>query len=75
MMRYHCAMCKFYLVRFLSYGVANPLFETKHVEGGGFRDQARCFVCGSLDRERLIYTYLKHHTFFKNAFYHPSLCA
>jgi SAM-dependent methyltransferase len=62
--QYQCPMCKFYLARFTPYGVANPLFEAKQVVGGGFRDQARCFVCGSLDRERLIYMYLKHHTRF-----------
>lgn len=59
-------MCKFYLARFIPYGVVNSLFDVKQVVGGGFRDQARCFVCGSLDRERLIYMYLKHHTRFLN---------
>jgi len=63
-LRFQCPMCRYYLATFQPYGVDKPVLEAKQVVGGGLREQARCLVCGSLDRERLIYMYLKHHTHF-----------
>jgi SAM-dependent methyltransferase len=38
------------------------IFETKKIIGGGYRLNAMCPHCRSLDRERLVYLYLKNKT-------------
>ncbi|MEP0356965.1 methyltransferase domain-containing protein [Paraglaciecola sp.] len=43
-------------------GLKLPLFEDLDIVGGGYRDNAQCLVCGSMDRERLVYLYLKQRT-------------
>jgi SAM-dependent methyltransferase len=43
-------------------GLKLPILKTLDVVGGGHRENAQCLVCGSMDRERLVYLYLKHVT-------------
>lgn len=57
-----CPLCHRPLSTFHPAGVDAPVFQEKQIIGGGLRSDAKCFVCGSLDRERLIYLYLKHFT-------------
>jgi SAM-dependent methyltransferase len=47
---------------FLPYGDDHPVFAKMRVLGAGRRPNARCPVCGSLDRDRLLYLYLLHKT-------------
>ncbi|WP_342804686.1 class I SAM-dependent methyltransferase [Alteromonas sp. M12] len=57
--KHKCPMCNFYMGSFKPYGFDLPVMYEKQVVGGGRRDNARCFICGCLDRERLIYMFLK----------------
>src|SRR4051812_20697585 len=59
---YKCPLCASHLRRFLPFGKAEPVFDKYQIVGGGYRHNARCPVCGSIDRERLIYLYLVHKT-------------
>ena len=58
----YCPFCKAHLGRFLPVGLALPVFEQQHIVGGGLRLDALCPICGSVDRERLVYLYLVHRT-------------
>jgi len=60
--RYRCPLCHSQLRRFLPYGLNIQVLNDNDVIGGGFRKHALCPVCGSLDRERLLYLYLLHKT-------------
>jgi SAM-dependent methyltransferase len=60
--KYRCPFCRATLRTFLPFGLNHPLLVQKNVVGGGLRPQALCPVCGSLDRERLVYLYLKNNT-------------
>lgn len=60
--RYKCPFCHAHLRTFRPLGLAFPVLKEKRVVGGGYRANARCPVCGSTDRERLIYLYLLHKT-------------
>jgi predicted SAM-dependent methyltransferase len=60
--RYKCPLCKHRLRKFLPFGLNFPVLKEKKVIGGGYRQNARCPICGSLDRERLLYLYLLHRT-------------
>jgi SAM-dependent methyltransferase len=52
----------------LPCGLNVPVLREKKVVGGGYRQNALCPVCGSFDRERLLYLYLSQKTdIFKNA--------
>jgi SAM-dependent methyltransferase len=44
----------------LPFGGKAPVLKEKRVVGGGYRLNSICPVCGSSDRERLIYLYLLH---------------
>jgi SAM-dependent methyltransferase len=64
--RYQCPMCHYPLGSFKPYGYDLPALDERQVIGGGRREHAKCYICGCLDRERLIFMYLKYHTqFFK----------
>lgn len=54
--RYECPFCQGKFKRFRPYGVNNPVL--KNVIGGGYRLNAICPRCKSLDRDRLYYLYL-----------------
>ncbi|WP_271252885.1 class I SAM-dependent methyltransferase [Pseudanabaena sp. Chao 1811] len=67
--RYHCPLCDSSLETFLPFGLDFPVLKEKSIIGGGQRDHALCPNCGSLDRERLVYLYLKNKT---NIFEQPT---
>lgn len=60
--RCRCPMCGARLRRFLPHGKTYPVLEELDVVGGGRREQARCPVCRSIDRERLVHLYLREMT-------------
>lgn len=60
--RYNCPICDSNLRRFRPYGFKFPVLAEKKVIGGGYRLNARCPVCRSADRERLLYLYLSNKT-------------
>lgn len=60
--RYECPFCHSQLRTFLPSGLKSPVLSEKKVVGGGYRLNAACPVCGSLERERLLYLYLLHKT-------------
>ncbi|MFA3790612.1 class I SAM-dependent methyltransferase [Aliiglaciecola sp. SL4] len=57
-----CPFCCRPQRNFMPAGLKSPLFEEMDIVGGGYRSNAKCLVCGSMDRERLIYLYLKNKT-------------
>ena len=54
-----CAFCGEVRDAFLPFGGISPVLEELRVVGGGRRPNAKCPVCGSLDRERAVYIFLK----------------
>lgn len=60
--RYQCPFCKSHLRTFHPAGLKVPVLKEIMVVGGGYRLNARCPVCYSHDRERLLYLYLLHKT-------------
>ena len=60
--RHFCPFCNSRLRIFLPNGIDFPVLKEKRVVGGGFRLNVLCLVCGSFDRERLVYLYLLHKT-------------
>ena len=60
--RYKCPFCRAHLKTFLPSGRHFPVLKEKHVIGGGYRQNALCPICGSMDRERLLYLYLYYET-------------
>jgi SAM-dependent methyltransferase len=60
--RYQCPICNSRLRTFLPFGFNFPVLEEKKVVAGGYRQNALCPVCGSLDRWRLLYLYLLRKT-------------
>src|SRR5215831_15480709 len=59
-LRYQCPMCRAHLKAFLSGGECHAVLTKKSIVGGGWRSNAVCPVCGSWDRDRLAYLYLKN---------------
>jgi len=58
-----CPFCGLTLRRFVPYpGAASPLFEHEHVVGGGPFENSECPWCGSFERERHVYLYLRDQT-------------
>jgi len=57
-----CPMCGSNLRKFIAFGFDFQVLKEKQVVGAGRRENAQCPVCFSLDRERLVYLYLKKHT-------------
>jgi SAM-dependent methyltransferase len=43
-------------------GLQLPMLKSLGVVGGGHRENSQCLVCGSNDKERLVYLNLKHAT-------------
>jgi SAM-dependent methyltransferase len=60
--KYKCPICGSKLRKFLPFGFNFPVLAQKNVIGGGYRLNAHCPVCGSFDRERLLYLYLLYKT-------------
>lgn len=59
--RYRCPFCNARLRALQPFGFTFPVIQEKKVIAAG-RRLALCPVCGSLDRERLLYLYLRHRT-------------
>lgn len=57
--KYKCPFCGFRSKDLQPIGIDNPTIHKFQIIGAGQRN-AGCFQCGSIDRERLVYTYLKH---------------
>ena len=58
--KFHCPFCGQDFREFLPFGLDIPVLKEKNVVGSGYRLSATCPNCGSIDRERLIYLYLKN---------------
>ena len=58
----NCPFCGGFFRKFLPFGFDHPVLKKKNIVGGGYRLNAICPNCHSLDRERLIYLYLKGET-------------
>jgi SAM-dependent methyltransferase len=56
--RYTCPFCNYSAREMEPAGEDVPVNKEKEIVGAGIRD-AGCYKCGSLDRERLIYFYLR----------------
>ncbi|MFK5976874.1 MAG: methyltransferase domain-containing protein [Sulfurovum sp.] len=56
---YLCPFCGYSSKDLAPIGYDFPVIIEKQVIGAGKRD-AGCYKCGSIDRERLVYIYLKH---------------
>jgi len=59
---YHCPYCGNSFKKFLPGGFDLPILKEKLIIGGGYRDNLLCPRCFSVDRDRLIYLYLKERT-------------
>lgn len=59
---YYCPYCGNSFVKFLPGGIDVPVLKEKEVIGGGFRENMLCPRCFSVDRDRLIYLFLKEKT-------------
>lgn len=55
----NCPFCGFNAKELAPIGLDSKVLREKQVIGAGLRN-AGCYKCGSSDRERLIYVYLKH---------------
>lgn len=60
--RYKCPICNSHLRRLFPCGLKFPVLSEKEVIGGGYRLNCQCPICGSNDRERLLYLYLSKKT-------------
>lgn len=60
--RYTCPFCRARLRTFRPFGLKLPVFSEKRIVGGGYRLNASCPVCDSIERERLIYLFLLNKT-------------
>lgn len=47
-----CIICGKNFVNFYSTGIEEEIFHKHHIIGGGYRENAVCPCCGSIDRER-----------------------
>jgi predicted SAM-dependent methyltransferase len=56
--RYKCPFCNSRLRTFRPFGLKIPVLSEKKVVGGGYRINSICPVCGSIERERLLYLFL-----------------
>lgn len=57
-----CILCGNRVEKFGAAGESNPIFTEKKIIGGGYRENAVCPCCGSLDRTRWVYWVLKNYT-------------
>ncbi|MFC2102446.1 class I SAM-dependent methyltransferase [Bacteroidota bacterium] len=59
---YHCPFCGNSFQKFLAGGIDLPVLVEQEVIGGGYRENMLCPRCFSVDRDRLIYLFLKERT-------------
>lgn len=57
--RYRCPFCHSHLRKLKPAGIDFNVLKELQVVGGGLRENSMCPVCNSIDRERLIFLYLK----------------
>lgn len=57
--KYKCPFCGFHSRKLNPIGIGNPTIRRYQIISAGLRN-AGCPKCGSTDRERLVYTFLKH---------------
>lgn len=57
--RVMCVFCEGQFARFLPHGSRSPVLASLGVVGAGYRPSAVCPKCFSLDRERLVYLFLR----------------
>ena len=60
--RYECPLCGAHLKTLWPRGLTHPVLTQYDIIGGGYRQQASCPVCGSTERERLVWLYIAHRT-------------
>ncbi len=60
--KFKCPFCGGRFRKLLPFGFDFPVLKEKQVVGGGLRSNAMCPRCGSFDRERLLYLYLRNKT-------------
>ncbi len=60
--KYHCPNCNTNFKKLLPCGLNQKVLNELEVIGSGLRDNCLCPRCNSIDRERLIYLYLKYKT-------------
>ncbi len=66
--KFECPVCKCKLKTFLPGGLDIPIIREKDIIGAGFFEDVMCPVCGSYNRDRLFYMFLKRETdIFKNS--------
>ena len=57
--RYECPLCGAHLKTLWPRGLSHPVLAQYDIIGGGYREHASCPICGSTERERLVYLYLR----------------
>ncbi|HBT81629.1 TPA: hypothetical protein DEB04_02835 [Candidatus Giovannonibacteria bacterium] len=62
--RFSCPFCGWRAQKFYTLGLTHAVLAEKQVIGAGKRQNAKCPKCGSKERERLIYLYLKQYGWF-----------
>ena len=58
-LKYRCPVCGARLRRFEPFGLSFPALKELEIVGGGRRENSQCSVCGCVDRNRLVFLYLK----------------
>jgi len=58
-LKYHCPFCTAWLRRLQPFGLNFPVLKELQIIGGGLREEALCPICGCIDRNRLVFLYLK----------------
>ena len=59
--KYLCPLCRHHYRKFMPAGSSLPVWKEKHIVGG-YRENALCPYCHSVERERMIYMYLADET-------------
>ncbi len=62
---FHCSFCNESFRIFLPNGHKNPILEEKKIVGGGYRKNAKCPNCDSIDRERSVHLFLEKNELIK----------
>jgi len=60
--RYVCPLCGAHLKTLWPRGLDHPVLQEYDIIGGGYREHASCPICGSTERERLVWLYIEHRT-------------
>jgi len=59
---YECTICNHHYRKFLADGSHGSVWKKLQIVGGGYRENAKCPWCSSVDRDRLMYHYIKTKT-------------